>query len=89
MSLALAFLQTLILVIETAVKHTATMFPHGRKLLLFCFSTEFPISSSEEEFTTPVAQDPSDLIEDTQVTTTEVAVTEAEAGELECASEKQ
>lgn len=52
--------------------------------------TELPISSSEE-FTTPVAQDPSDLIEDTQVTTTKVAVTEAEAGdrELECASEKQ
>lgn len=66
------------------------MFPHGRKLVLFCFS-EFPITSSEEEFTTPVAQDPSDLIEDTQVTTTKVAVTDAEAGdrELECASEKQ
>ncbi|NXV48308.1 TIPIN protein, partial [Uria aalge] len=45
----------------------------------------------EEEFNSPAAQDPSDLIEDTQVTTTKVAVTEAEAGdtELECASEKQ
>ncbi|NXY70877.1 TIPIN protein, partial [Glareola pratincola] len=45
----------------------------------------------EEEFNTPVAQDPSDLIEDTQVTTTKVAVTEGEAEdiELECAGEKQ
>ncbi|NXW85760.1 TIPIN protein, partial [Alopecoenas beccarii] len=53
--------------------------------------TELPISYSEEELTSPVAQDPADLIEDTQVTTTKVAVTEAEAGdtELECASEKQ
>ncbi|XP_009885113.1 PREDICTED: TIMELESS-interacting protein [Charadrius vociferus] len=46
---------------------------------------------SEEEFNTPVAQDPADLTKDTQVTTTKVAVTEAEDGdtELECASEKQ
>ncbi|NXG94579.1 TIPIN protein, partial [Stercorarius parasiticus] len=45
----------------------------------------------EEEFNAPVTQDPPDLIKDTQVTTTKVAVTEAEAGdtELECASEKQ
>uniref|UniRef100_A0A8C3JII0 TIMELESS-interacting protein n=1 Tax=Calidris pygmaea TaxID=425635 RepID=A0A8C3JII0_9CHAR len=44
----------------------------------------------EEEFNSSVAQDPTDLIEDTQVTTTKAAVTEAEAGEveLECASEK-
>lgn len=91
MSLALSFLQTVILVIETAVKHRATVFPHSKKLVLFCFSAEIPISYSEEEFTSPVAQDPTDLIEDTQVTTTKVAVTEAEAGdtELECASEKQ
>ncbi|NWQ79880.1 TIPIN protein, partial [Columbina picui] len=53
--------------------------------------TELSISYSEEEFTTPVAQDPADLIEDTQVTPTKVGVTEAEGGdaELECASEKQ
>ncbi|NXA21238.1 TIPIN protein, partial [Ibidorhyncha struthersii] len=46
---------------------------------------------SEEEFNTPVAQDPTDLTKDTQVTTTNVAVTEAEDGdtELECVSEKQ
>ncbi|NXJ90251.1 TIPIN protein, partial [Corythaixoides concolor] len=46
---------------------------------------------SEEEFNTSVAQDPADLTEDTQVTTSRVAVTEAEAGdtELEHASEKQ
>ncbi|XP_069654728.1 TIMELESS-interacting protein isoform X2 [Haliaeetus albicilla] len=45
----------------------------------------------EEEFNTPVTQDPTDLIEDTQITTTEVAVTEVEDGdtELECASEEQ
>ncbi|NXW65162.1 TIPIN protein, partial [Eurystomus gularis] len=52
---------------------------------------EFSTSYSEEEFNTPVAQDPDDLIEDTQVTTTKAAVVEAEAGdlELERASEKQ
>ncbi|KAM6388355.1 TIMELESS-interacting protein isoform 1-T3 [Pluvialis apricaria] len=46
---------------------------------------------SEEEINTQVAQDPADLTKDTQVTTTRVAVTEAEDGdtELECASEKQ
>ncbi|NWQ95202.1 TIPIN protein, partial [Burhinus bistriatus] len=46
---------------------------------------------SEEEFSTPVAQDPADLTKDTQVTATTVAVREAEDGdtELECASEKQ
>ncbi|XP_008938590.1 PREDICTED: TIMELESS-interacting protein [Merops nubicus] len=52
---------------------------------------ELSTSYSEEEFITPVAQDPADLIEDTQGTTTNVAVTEAENGdtELECANEKQ
>ncbi|NXN75286.1 TIPIN protein, partial [Himantopus himantopus] len=46
---------------------------------------------SEEEFNSPVAQDPTDLTKDTQVSTTKVALTEAEDGdtELECASEKQ
>ncbi|KFQ73104.1 TIMELESS-interacting protein, partial [Phoenicopterus ruber ruber] len=52
---------------------------------------ELSTSYLEEEFNTPVAQDPADLVEDTHVTTTKVAVTEAEDGdtELECASEKQ
>ncbi|KAF1409051.1 TIMELESS-interacting protein, partial [Spheniscus magellanicus] len=52
---------------------------------------ELSASHSEEEFNTPVAQDPADLIEDTQATVTKVAVTEAEDRdiELECASEKQ
>ncbi|NXP03743.1 TIPIN protein, partial [Thinocorus orbignyianus] len=46
---------------------------------------------SEEEFNTSVIRDPTDLIEDPQVTTTKAAVTEAEDGEieLECFSEKQ
>ncbi|XP_009981520.1 PREDICTED: TIMELESS-interacting protein [Tauraco erythrolophus] len=48
-------------------------------------------ASYSEEFNTSVAQDPAHLIEDTQVTTTEVAVVEAEAGDTESehASEKQ
>ncbi|XP_010164015.2 LOW QUALITY PROTEIN: TIMELESS-interacting protein, partial [Antrostomus carolinensis] len=52
---------------------------------------ELSTHSSEEEFNTPVAQDPADLIEDTQASATRVAVTEAEDGdtELECAGEKQ
>ncbi|XP_050758952.1 TIMELESS-interacting protein [Gymnogyps californianus] len=60
---------------------------------------ELSTSYSEEEFNTPAAQDPADLIEDAQVTAAKVAVTEAEAGdtewacagdtEWECASEKQ
>ncbi|NXX58900.1 TIPIN protein, partial [Scopus umbretta] len=52
---------------------------------------ELSASYSEEEFNTPVAQDPADLTEDTQATATKVAVTEAEAGdtELERAGEKQ
>ncbi|NWI65694.1 TIPIN protein, partial [Todus mexicanus] len=49
---------------------------------------ELSTSYSEEDFNTLVAQDPADFIEDTQVTTTKVAVTEAEDLELECASEK-
>ncbi|XP_071610243.1 TIMELESS-interacting protein isoform X1 [Heliangelus exortis] len=49
---------------------------------------------SEEEFCTPAVQGPTDLTEDTQVTATKVAVTEAadgdtEAQEGECASEQQ
>ncbi|NXD78523.1 TIPIN protein, partial [Halcyon senegalensis] len=54
-------------------------------------SNELSTSYSEEGFNTPVAQDLADLIEDTQVTATKLAVTEAEAGdlELECASENQ
>lgn len=58
---------------------------------LFFFSTELSTNYLEEEFNTPVTQDPTDLIEDTQITTTEVAVTEVEDGdaELECASEEQ
>ncbi|XP_030353581.1 TIMELESS-interacting protein [Strigops habroptila] len=55
---------------------------------------ELSTSYSEEEFNTPVAQDPAELIEDTPVTAIKVAVdedTEAEDGDtdLECASEKQ
>ncbi|XP_074012885.1 TIMELESS-interacting protein [Numenius arquata] len=51
---------------------------------------ELSAHHSEEEFNTSFAQDPTDLTEDTQVTTTKAAVTEAEDGEieLECASEK-
>ncbi|NWX18350.1 TIPIN protein, partial [Aegotheles bennettii] len=44
---------------------------------------------SEEEYHTPGAQDPTDFIEDTQVTTTKVAVTEAGGLEWERASETQ
>ncbi|NXL41913.1 TIPIN protein, partial [Podilymbus podiceps] len=52
---------------------------------------ELSTSYSEEEFNTPLAQDPADLIEDTNITATKVAVTEAEDGDtdLEYASEKQ
>ncbi|NWW95933.1 TIPIN protein, partial [Rhynochetos jubatus] len=48
-------------------------------------------ASYSEEFCTPAAPDPADPAEDTQVTPTEVAVTEAEDGAvgLECAGEKQ
>lgn len=51
---------------------------------LFYFSTELPDGYVEEEFNTPVAQDPDDLTEDTRV-----AVTEAGDVEWECAGEKQ
>ncbi|XP_069722787.1 TIMELESS-interacting protein isoform X2 [Phaenicophaeus curvirostris] len=52
---------------------------------------ELSAGYSEEEFNTPVAQDPADHIEDTQATTSMSAVPEAEDGdrEWECASEKQ
>ncbi|XP_074956861.1 TIMELESS-interacting protein [Phalacrocorax aristotelis] len=52
---------------------------------------ELSTSYSEEEFTTPVAQDPADLTKDMRAAAAEGAVTEAEAGdtELECAGEKQ
>ncbi|NXR03409.1 TIPIN protein, partial [Sagittarius serpentarius] len=52
---------------------------------------ELSTSYSEEEFNTPVAQEPADLIEDTHITTTKVAAAEAEAGdtELQHGSEKQ
>ncbi|NXJ02473.1 TIPIN protein, partial [Psophia crepitans] len=52
---------------------------------------ELSAHCSEEEFSTPVPQDPADLTEDTQVTVTRAAVTEAEDGdtELESASEHQ
>ncbi|NXF46401.1 TIPIN protein, partial [Oceanites oceanicus] len=52
---------------------------------------ELSASYSEEEFNTPVAQDPADFIEVTHATTTKIAVREAEEGdtELECAGEKQ
>ncbi|NWY59354.1 TIPIN protein, partial [Chionis minor] len=52
---------------------------------------ELPAHYSEEEVSTPAAQDSADLIKDAQVTATKVAVTEAEDGdrELERASEKQ
>ncbi|NXK09445.1 TIPIN protein, partial [Herpetotheres cachinnans] len=53
--------------------------------------SELSTSYLAEEVNTPVAQDPADLTEDTQVTTTEGVVTEAEDGdiELECATEEQ
>ncbi|KFQ57769.1 TIMELESS-interacting protein, partial [Pelecanus crispus] len=52
---------------------------------------ELPASYSEEEFNSPVAQDPADLIDDTQATATKAAVTEAEDGDIEWeqAGEKQ
>ncbi|NXG57390.1 TIPIN protein, partial [Hemiprocne comata] len=43
----------------------------------------------EEEFNTPAAEDPTDLIEDTQVTAAKVLITEPEDTEWECASEQQ
>ncbi|NXY45120.1 TIPIN protein, partial [Ceuthmochares aereus] len=54
-------------------------------------NAELSASYSEEEFNTPAAQDPADLTEDTQATTTMAAVPGAEDrdGEWECASEKQ
>jgi len=79
--------------LETAVKPTATVFSHSRKLLLsslrLFFPTELSTGSLEEEFNTPVAQDPTDLMEDTPVAATTVAITEAEDTEVEWASEKQ
>ncbi|XP_075288220.1 TIMELESS-interacting protein [Opisthocomus hoazin] len=50
---------------------------------------ELSTGSLEEEFNTPVAQDPTDLMEDTPVAAATVAVTEAEDTEVEWASEKQ
>ncbi|NWU96822.1 TIPIN protein, partial [Upupa epops] len=50
---------------------------------------EHTSSYLEEEFTTPVAQDPADLTEDAEVPADEVAVTEAGDAGLECASENQ
>ncbi|NXE74473.1 TIPIN protein, partial [Cochlearius cochlearius] len=50
---------------------------------------ELPDGYMEEEFNTPVAQDPADLIEDTQGTAAKVAVAEAGDVEWECAGEKQ
>lgn len=74
--------------IEAAVKHTARVFAHGRKLFVF-FSAELSAHYSEEKFNTPVAQDPADLIEDAQVTLTKAALREDGDTELESASEKQ
>ncbi|NXJ78383.1 TIPIN protein, partial [Trogon melanurus] len=50
---------------------------------------ELSTSYAEEEFSTSVAQDPTDLFEDAEVTATKAAVTEAGDTELECASEEQ
>lgn len=47
---------------------------------------ELPSSYSEEEFDSPVVQDPTDLIEDTQVPAAKDAPTDEE---LECAREEQ
>lgn len=83
--------------LKAAVKQSSGGF-HGRELVLvrwlLFFPTELSASYSEEEFNTPVAQDPADHIEDTPVTALKVAVnvdTEAEDGDtdLEYASEKQ
>ncbi|NXH15229.1 TIPIN protein, partial [Bucco capensis] len=54
-------------------------------------SQNHELSTTYSEFNTLAAQDPTDLREDTPVSTTKVAVTEAEDRdtELECASEKQ
>ncbi|NWW83095.1 TIPIN protein, partial [Climacteris rufus] len=50
---------------------------------------ELPSSYSEEEFNSPVAQDPADLTEDTQVPAAEVALTEDGDDKLESAREEQ
>ncbi|NXC66389.1 TIPIN protein, partial [Anhinga anhinga] len=54
-------------------------------------NAELSASYSDEELNAPVAKDPADLAEDTWAAAAELAVTEAEAGdvELECAGEKQ
>ncbi|NWZ43275.1 TIPIN protein, partial [Brachypodius atriceps] len=50
---------------------------------------ELPSSYSEEEFDSPVAQDPTGLTEDTQVPAARDAPTEDGDDELECAKEEQ
>lgn len=66
---------------------------HGSSVCSWCFfslSAELPSSYSEEEFDSPVAQDPTGLTEDTQVPAAEDAPTEDDAeDELECAREEQ
>lgn len=58
-------------------------------MVLIFSSTELPSSYSEEEFDSPVAQDPTDLTEDTQVPAARDAPTEDGDDDLECAREEQ
>ncbi|NXP29045.1 TIPIN protein, partial [Scytalopus superciliaris] len=51
--------------------------------------SELPSGYSEEEFNSPVTQDPTDLTEDTQGPAATAARTEDADGELECAREEQ
>lgn len=57
-------------------------------MVLFFSLAEVPSSYSEEEFDSPIAQDPTDLTEDTQVPAAKDALTE-EDEELERAREEQ
>lgn len=74
--------QTGILVMETS--NTASVC----SWVVF-LSTELPSSYPEEEFDSPVAQDPTDLTEDTQVPAAKDGPTEDGDDELECAREEQ
>lgn len=76
--------QTGILVMETSVKHSSSVCSW-----FFFSSAELPSSYSEEEFDSPVAQDPTGLTEDTQVPAARDAPTEDGDDELECAKEEQ
>lgn len=76
--------QTGILVMGASVKHSNSVC----SWFFFLSSIELPSSYSEEEFDSPVVQDPTDLVEDTQVPAAKDAPTD-EDEELECAREEQ